>query len=101
MTVTFTESGRCLSAAVSGELDHHHAKALMEELDRQIDAAMPRRLVLDLAGLGFTDSSGIAVLIRAMRRMGQLGGEIRVERAPEQAKKVFRAAGLQRLMPIE
>ena len=101
MAVTCMESDRCLKAAISGELDHHHARQVMLELDRQISAAMPRSLVLDLGELTFSDSSGIAVLIRAFRRMGQLGGTVTVCRTPEQAKKVFFAAGLQKLMTFE
>ena len=38
-------------------------EAVMEELDRRIDAALPRELTLDLGGLTFTDSSGIAVVV--------------------------------------
>lgn len=73
----------------------------MAELERHIDAARPRELTLDLAGLTFTDSSGIAVLLRAWRQMGRLGGTMKVVRTPDQADKVFRAAGLQRLIPFE
>ena len=68
---------------------------------RQVDAARPRTLILDLGGLSFTDSSGIAVLLRAWRHMEQLGGSMKVVRTPGQADKVFRAAGLQRLIPFE
>ena len=98
MAVICTEAEGCLTACISGELDHHHAKEIMEELDRWIAAAMPRLLVLDLGELTFTVSSGIAVLIRASRRMGHLGGRMAVCRVPEQAKKVFWAAGLQKLI---
>ena len=101
MPVKCTEEGRRLTAAVSGELDHHGARAIMEELDRRIDAALPRELVLDLAGLTFTDSSGIAVLLRAWKRMGQVRGAMRVVNTPPQAEKVFRAAGLQRILRLE
>ena len=48
MPVNCTEEERRLTAAVTGELDHHGAKAVMEELDRRIDAALPRELTLDL-----------------------------------------------------
>ena len=68
MTVDCVSEGRTLTAAVRGELDHHRAKEVMTELDEQIDMALPRRLTLDLSGLSFTDSSGIAVLIRVSRR---------------------------------
>ena len=98
MSVTCTQSDRCLTAAIQGEIDHHHARQVMAELDRQIDAVLPGQLVLELGGLTFTDSSGIAVLIRAWRRMGQLGGSVTVKNTPEQARKVFFAAGLQKLI---
>jgi len=101
MPVTCISEERRLTAAVVGELDHHGAKAVMEELDRQIDAAMPRELTLDLKGLTFTDSSGIAVLLRAWKRMGQVRGTMRVRNTPGQAEKVFRAAGLQRIIRFE
>ena len=101
MPVTFREENRRLTAAVSGELDHHRAREVMEELDRRIDAALPRELTLDLAGLTFTDSSGIAVLLRAWKRMSQVQGAMRVVNVPPQADKVFRAAGLQRIIRFE
>lgn len=101
MAVVCTEEDRRLTALVSGELDHHGARAVMEELDRRIDAALPKELTLDLSKLTFTDSSGIAVLLRARKRMGQVRGSMRVINTPDQAGKVFRAAGLQRLIQFE
>ena len=101
MAVTCMEENRCLTAAVSGELDHHRAREIMEELDRQIDAALPRKLTLDLSGLTFTDSSGIAVVLRTYRRMRQLQGSMTVVHTPEQAMRVFRAAGLEKLVTFQ
>ena len=101
MAVICTEDNRTLTATVTGELDHHRAREIMEELDRRIDAALPRLLVLDLGDLTFTDSSGIAVLLRAFRRMGAVRGDMRVIHTPPQADKVFRAAGLQRIIRFE
>lgn len=101
MPVTFTEENRALTASLSGELDHHGARSVMEELDRRIDVALPRQLTLDLRELTFTDSSGIAVLLRAWRRMGQVHGSLRVVNTPPQADKVFRAAGLHRMIRFE
>ena len=101
MPVTCREDKRQLTALVAGELDHHEARAVMEELDRRIDIAQPRQLTLDLGGLTFTDSSGIAVLLRAHRRMGQVRGSMRVVNTPAQAGKVFRAAGLERIIKFE
>ena len=101
MEILAKSADRNLLLELSGELDHHGAKAVMEELDRRIDAARPRELTLDLGGLTFTDSSGIAVLLRTHRRMGQVQGAMRVVNAPVQAMRVFRAAGLERIIRFE
>ena len=101
MAVTCTEKNRCLTAAVSGEFDHHRAREVMEELDRQIDAALPRKLTLDLSGLTFTDSSGIAVVLRTYKRMRQLQGSMTVLNPSDQVLRVFQTAGLDKLVPFQ
>ncbi len=101
MNLCCTAQGRTLTAQIDGEMDHHGAKALMEELNHQLDVILPHSLTVDLSGLSFTDSSGIAVLLRTNRRMSQLGGTMRVISTPVQAKKVFSAAGLERLIRFE
>ncbi len=98
MPVVCTEQGRILTARLSGEIDHHAAKDIMADLAEQIDAALPERLVLELSQVTFMDSSGIAVLLSAWRRMGQLEGTVEVQNVPPQASKVLQAAGLDRLL---
>ena len=65
MSVTCTGEDRNLRLAVSGEVDHHGARAIMQELDRQVDAGLPRRVTLDLSGVTFMGRFGIAVLLPA------------------------------------
>lgn len=98
MAVSCVSADRTLTAALSGELDHHGAKQVMEELDRRIERDMPRKLMIDMGGVTFMDSSGIAVLLRAHRRMAQLEGGMTVSNVPQQAQRVFQAAGLNRLI---
>ena len=78
--------------------DKERARAIMEELNRQIDLELPRELTIDLEGVTFMDSSGIAVLLRAWRRVGELGGSVQVVNVPAQAAKVLKTAGLDKLM---
>ena len=100
MAVDCTEEGRILRARVTGELDHHRAREVMEELDRRIDLLLPVGLTVDLSELTFTDSSGIAVLLRTWKHMREVGGRMTVVRTPAQARRVFQAAGLDRLIPF-
>jgi len=99
MPVTCAEEGQALTVRVEGEVDHHAARELMGEVARRIDAALPRSLELDLGGVTFMDSSGIAVVLRSWRRMQELGGTMAVRRVPAQAAKVLKAAGIDRLVP--
>ena len=101
MPVTISSSGRSMKALISGEVDHHGAGEIMAALDREIDAVLPSRLELDLSGVTFMDSSGIAVLLRAHRRMGQLDGRLSVTGVPPQPRRVLDAAGVGRIISLQ
>lgn len=89
-----------LTLRFRGELDHHAAREAMSALSERIDAFLPARCVLDLRELSFMDSSGIALILRAQRLMGELGGGLRVSGAPEQPLRVLRAAGVDKRIQI-
>lgn len=98
MAVSCMSAQRELTVSLTGELDHHGAKQVIQELDKRIDRELPRRLSIDMGGVTFMDSSGIAVVLRAHRRMAQLQGSMTVSNVPAQAQRVFRAAGLHRII---
>lgn len=90
-----------LEFSLAGELDHHGAKGLLQSLEREIERTLPMVLVLDLSGVTFMDSSGIAVVMRARQRMRELGGSVVLRSAKPQPRKVLEAAGLDRFVTIE
>lgn len=92
---------RNLLLEFSGELDHHGARSALRELEEALDAALPRKLVLDLAGITFMDSSGIALILRAQQKMRLLDGSLLVRGVPPQARRVLDAAGVSRLVAIK
>ena len=63
-----------LTIYLAGELDHHEARGAIRSIDELLDEYLPRDCVLDMSGLNFMDSSGIALIIRMSRRMKNLGG---------------------------
>ena len=91
---------RNLLLELSGEIDHHGARSAMRVLELAVDAALPKKLVLDMTGVTFMDSSGIALILRAQQRMRLLDGSLLVCHVPEQAKRVLDAAGIGRLVTI-
>ena len=86
-----------LTIAPAGEIDHHSAKETMQAVGRKIDAYLPSVCVLDFRDVTFMDSSGIAIVINAVRRMRELDGKVRLQNIPPQPMKVLRAAGVERL----
>jgi stage II sporulation protein AA (anti-sigma F factor antagonist) len=92
---------RTLTARVSGEIDHHAARHLMRELDRAIESRSPLTLVLDLGGVSFMDSSGIAVVINALRCMKQIDGRLELSGIQAQPMRVFQASGVDKIIQIQ
>ena len=91
---------RKLLLELSGEVDHHGARDAIRQLELAVAAALPRQLVLDMAGVTFMDSSGIALILRAQQRMQLLDGSLLVCNVPSQARRVLDAAGIGRLVTI-
>lgn len=101
MDVKIERQKESLQISLSGELDQHAAQGILMRFSELEAQALPSRCTLDLAGLGFTDSSGIAVLLGLERRIRDAGGALRVINTPKQAQRVFDAAGLARLIRFE
>lgn len=89
-----------LTIFLAGELDHHEARGAIRSVDELIDDYLPRDCVLDMSGLTFMDSSGIALIIRMSRRMKTLGGRAWIENPAKQPLRVIDASGIDRLVPV-
>ena len=101
MEMQATSADRNLLLEFRGELDHHGARNALRKLEMAVDAALPKVLVLDMSGITFMDSSGIALILRAQQRMQLLDGSILVCNVPAQARRVLDAAGIGRLVTIK
>lgn len=100
MEMQYKAENRQLTIRLSGELDHHAARNLMDSIDRLLEQNLPVKTFLDLEGLTFMDSSGIAVVMRTKRRMDALSGQLVVINIPRQAARVLETAGLNRYVEL-
>ncbi len=100
MNISAAFSAGRLTVFLSGELDHHEARSVIAAVDELIDEYLPRDCALDMSGLSFMDSSGIAVIIKTSRRRKALGGRAWVENPAKQPQRVIDAAGIDRLVPV-
>ena len=97
---SFLENGR-LTVALTGEIDHHCAKLYIQAISAKIEAYTPEVCILDFRDVTFVDSSGIAVVINALRNMTQIEGQLLLTGIGQQPMKVFRASGIDKLVQIK
>ena len=100
MNLRYTYAEGCLRVFLMGELGHHEAITLMSRLSALVDDHLPARMELDMEGLEFMDSSGIAVVVQTARKCHGCGGKLAVTGTPPQAQKVLTCAGIHRLVDI-
>ncbi len=97
---SFLQNGH-LTIALTGEIDHHRAKAYITEISAKIEAYLPNTCVLDFRDVTFMDSSGIAVVINALRAMTKIEGKLVLDSLADQPMKVFRTSGIDKLIEIK
>ena len=57
-----------LTAVLSGEIDHHTAQGMREEIDFTVNQSKPKKLILSFEHVGFMDSAGIGLIIGRYKR---------------------------------
>lgn len=99
--LTHLRQGKRLIIKLQGEIDHHTAKELREEMDTLIWRYPVETLILDVGNVTFMDSSGIGILIGRYRIMKKMGGTIRVRGAKDQVDKILEFAGIYQICERE
>ena len=97
---SFLQDGK-LTVVLTGEIDHHCAKSYIQAIAAKIEAYTPELCVLDFGEVSFVDSSGIAVVINALRNMTQIEGKLVLTGINTQPMRVFRASGIDKLVEIK
>ncbi len=98
--VELKQEPRRLTAYLSGELDHHHAKEIREQIDFAVREQFPPVVVLDFGHVTFMDSSGIGLIMGRAKLTEEYGGTLEIHNPSQQIRKVLRISGADRLAVI-
>jgi anti-sigma B factor antagonist len=96
LTLRATEQDSVCTLTLSGELDLANASSVSAELERLEATGAP--VMIDLSGLEFIDSTGIAILVSTYRRL-----ESRLQIVPSEAlevRRVISVTGLDSELPF-
>jgi anti-sigma B factor antagonist len=86
--------------SVRGELDLQTCPLLWNRLAEAIPLTQ-ERLIVDLRNATFIDSTGLAVFVRAFKRLRHAGSDLVLRSPNKSARKVLHITGLDRVMTIE
>ncbi|HEX2772564.1 MAG TPA: STAS domain-containing protein [Micromonosporaceae bacterium] len=84
---------------VGGEVDVYTAPRLRERLVELIDAG-GRDVIVDLGRVDFLDSTGLGVLVGALKRLRSAGGTFALVCNKEPLLKIFRITALDQVFPL-
>ena len=85
---------------IHGELDTYTAPQLRNQLKDLIDEQGNLTVVVDLGKMSFIDSSGLAVLVDALKRMRRHRGSLTLANPSRSTSKVFEISGLNRIFTV-
>lgn len=83
-----------LTALLFGEIDHHSAREIREEIDLTAMRVRPAQLVLDFGGVQFMDSSGVGLILGRCKIMQMWQGHVIVQNMPPKLERIVSLAGL-------
>ena len=89
-----------LKITLSGEIDHHTAKAIRREIDDRIYLMRAKTVLIDLKNVGFMDSSGLGLILGRYTHVKEAGGALKVLNPNKNAERVLRLAGAEKIIPI-
>ena len=92
---------RVLCIRLEGELDHHTAEQLRNQVNTMIEEQSVKHILLNLGELKFMDSSGLGVILGRYKQISNLGGEMVVCSISPDVKRLFEMSGLFKIIRME
>ncbi|HUD77889.1 MAG TPA: STAS domain-containing protein [Streptosporangiaceae bacterium] len=99
LKVTSRTQGDHTVISVTGEIDLYTAPRLQSELMTAL-GTNPARLIVDMSGVEFCDSTGINVLLAAHRQARERGGELQLAAPGSAIRKVLQVTGLEAVFSV-
>ncbi|NOZ57296.1 MAG: STAS domain-containing protein [Calditrichaeota bacterium] len=84
---------------VAGEVDLYSSPELRKAILSQAEKR-PSRLVVDLSGVQYMDSSGVATLVEGLQKLEQNGGELVLCGLGDMVQEVFKLTRLDSVFQI-
>lgn len=101
MGVNMKQQDDIMTVMIIGDIDHHTAREIREDIDEKIEQNFPRQLIIDMKNVDFMDSSGIGLILGRYRIMLLYKGNVKIANANKQVTKVLKISGVDKLIEIQ
>ena len=91
---------KTLRNIITGEIDHHSAKKIRDDIDELIFENRPTRLYLNFSNVEFLDSSGLGLIMGRYKLMKIYGGTTFIEDPSHRVLKIIELAQMNRIIEI-
>lgn len=93
LDITTAEQGGAVVVKLSGEVDLNVSPMLRQQL-KGLTAAKHKLIVIDMAGVPYIDSSGVATLVECLQGLSRYGGTLRLAALGDRTRSVFEISRL-------
>ena len=101
MEFDYIKTDKLLVVKIIEEIDHHTTEKIRRKIDDKITRYMPRKVILDFNKVSFMDSAGIGMIIGRYKMIKMLGGELEIENATRNVRKVLEMSGITKIISLK
>ena len=99
MSLQVSRNGDVVVIEVAGQLIVGNRQELKQKVLDEAEGGA-RKILVDFAGAGYIDSSGLGVLVSLAKRMRELGGDLRLANLNDDLQTLFELTKLDSLFQI-
>ena len=100
MELIIESNENTLIVGFKGELDHHTAQEVRNEIDSTYKNRRLKNVILDLQGLNFMDSSGIGLIMGRYKNAKENNGKVALINVSSRVEKILTMSGILKIVNI-
>lgn len=86
---------------LSGDIDHHSASKIREEIDAALYLYRASTVIMDLGAVDFMDSSGLGLILGRYTKINSLGGRLILANPSENTEKILILSGADKMITVK
>ena len=99
MEIAEKRNNDMLICSVSGDIDINSSPQIRKSFDKIINDKI-MKVIINLSGVSYIDSSGLATLVEVLKKTRNYGGKLRLSNLAAKVKSLFEITKLEKLFDI-